>query len=145
MSRQIKSNGKLKEIKSDIAYAQATRITGIEIHSTLLHPSWTRTALTRHQKANHRKPEGNLTQFWEWVRQVLCKVPEDVSLSSRTAAIPMGKLTPLEASSEEYYRFDWLLPTAFSDKLRDHVIHSNFWKQGKLFAIDLSLLESPVL
>ena len=57
----------------------------------------------------------------------------------------MGKLTPLEASSEEYYRFDWLLPTPFAHKLREHVIHSDFWKQGKLFGIDLSLLESVVL
>ena len=135
----------LEEIKSDIPYAQATRITRIEIHRSLLHPFWTRTALTRPQKANHRKTEGNLTQFWESVNQVLCKVPEDVSLNSRNAAIRMGKLTPVEASSEEYYRFDWLLPTPFAQKLRDHVIHSDSWKQGKLFAIDMSLLESPVL
>ena len=84
-------------------------------------------------------------QSSEWVNQVLCKVPEDVSLKSRTAANPMGKLTSLEASSEEYYRFDWLLPTQFAYKLRDHVIHSDFQKQGKLFAIDVSLLESPIL
>ena len=132
-------------MKSDMPYAKAMRTTRDEINRSLLHPSLTRIALTRRQKANHRKTKGNLTQFLEWVNQVLCKVPEDVSLNSRTAAIPMGKLTPLKASSEEYYRSDWLLPTPFAHKLRDHVIHSDFWRQGKLFAIDLSLLESAVL
>ena len=135
----------LKEIKSDTPYAQATRITTIEVHRNLLHPSWTRTALTRPQEANHRKTEGNLTKFKEWVNQVLCKVPEDVRLNSRTAVIPMGKLTRLETFSEEYYWFDLLLPTPFAHKLRDHIIHSDFWKQENLFAINLSLLESPVL
>ena len=57
----------------------------------------------------------------------------------------MGKLYPLEASSEEYYRFDWLLPTPFPHELRDRIIHSDFWKQGKLFPIGLSLLKSPAL
>ena len=72
-------------------------------------------------------------------------MPEDVSLNLRTAAISMAKLTPLEAFSEDNYRFHWLLPPLFAHRLRIHVIHSNFCKQGKLFAIDLSLFELPVL
>ena len=36
-------------------------------------------------------------------------------------------------------------PDPFPHKLRNHIIHCDFWKQGKLFASDLSPLESSVL